>query len=271
MRGTLVFTIVCLTTAAAAASCSSSSSGASSASDAGASDVEIVDATEAPTLGGKILFRGLGEGLYFGLQIYADPVIAPGVPTLGDGHCDVHAPGNGDGITRENLFNAFPALDLGDTVTASNGKITLAASAGDAGTYQYEAALAGSFGFDTTFTLKNSGSGSGAPASTLATFRVPGRVSQQDASSPVMVGNGGPVTITYSGGDGAQSFHINISGSGAEIDCYPAPNTTSFTIPPNVVTHLDSMFTPIVWAESVTWVTVANRRVMLRVTSDNLD
>jgi hypothetical protein len=31
------------------------------------------------------------------------------------------------------------------------------------------------------------------------------------------------------------------------------------------------MFTPIVWAESVTFVMVAGRRVMLRVTSDNLD
>jgi hypothetical protein len=270
MRGAFALTVVFLAAAGAAASCSSSSSG-SSASDAGASDVEIVDATEAPTLGGKILFRGLGEGLYFGVQLYAQPITAPGFPTLGDGHCDLHAPGRGDGITRENLFTDFESLDLGETVTASNGKTIFAASAGDAGTFQYEAALAGSFGFDTTFTLANSGAGSGAPAGTLATFRVPGRVSQQDASSPVVVGNGGPVTITYSGGDGAQSFHINISGSSAEIDCYPAPNTTSFTIPAGMVTHLDAMFTPIVWAESVTFVMVAGRRVMLRVTSDNLD
>jgi hypothetical protein len=266
----IALTVVFLAAACAAASCSSSSS-SSSASDAGASDVEIFDATEAPTLGGKLLFRGLGEGLYFGVQLYAQPITAPGFPTLGDGHCDLHAPGTGDDITRENLFTDFASLDLGDTVTASNGTITLVASAGDAGTFQYEEALAGSFGFDSTFTLKNSGSPSGAPASTLATLRVPGRVSQQDASSPVKAGNGGPVTITYGGGDGAQSFHINISGSSTEIDCYPAPNTTSFTLPANVAVHLDATFTPVVWAESVTFVMVAGRRVMVRVTSDNLD
>jgi hypothetical protein len=225
----------------------------------------------AEAIDGRILFRGLGEGVYFNVVLNRAAVAAPTAITRGDGHCDVHPVGAGD-----SFVGIFPPgdLDLGATVTAINGSTTLAAKVDTSGGgFQYLYTQAGVDAFGKTWTLANSGSKTGLAATTLVTVQVPARVvpivpAPEGGSVDTTSGH---VTLKWTGGEGAQTFHVYIQTSKAEVDCYPAPTATSFELPAEVVKVLDPQVTPALWAESVTVAHTGNRRLWVRVTSDNLD
>jgi hypothetical protein len=220
---------------------------------------------------GRILFRGLGEGVFFDVAMYAAGVAAPAPIPRGDGHCDVHAPGEGDGFVE-----LFPPgdLDLGATVTATAGGTTLTAKVDTtSGGFAYEYAEAGVDAFGTTWTLACSGAADGLAATTLAEAAVPARVEPivPPPGSGTLDLSGGTVKLEWTGGEGAETFHVNLATSKVEVDCYPPPGATSFTLPPEIVAKLDPSVSATLWAESVSIVKLGARRVLLRVTSDNLD
>lgn len=229
------------------------------------------DGGGAETIDGRVLFRGLGEGVAFNVVLNHAAVAAPTAIARGDGHCDVHRVGEGD-----SFVGIFPPgdLDLGATVTASNGATTLAAKVDTiGGGFQYLYSQAGVDAFGKTWTLANSGSQTGLAATTLVTVQVPALVvpivpAPQGGSVDTTSGH---VTLKWTGGEGAQTFHVYIQTAKAEVDCYPAPTATSFELPAEVVKVLDPRVTPALWAESVTVAHAGNRRLWVRVTSDNLD
>ncbi|MFO0756840.1 MAG: hypothetical protein U0359_10125, partial [Byssovorax sp.] len=245
---------------------SSGTGGAGSGGGGGGAGGGTVDQID-----GRILFRGLGEGIAFEVDLYAEPVSAPAAITRGDGHCDVHATGEGD-----SFVGVIPpgTLDLGASVTAKSGALTFDATVdGTTGGFSYIFTQAGVDAFDKTWTLTNAGSASGLAATTLATVHVPAAVVPivPTPGGGSIETTGGKVTLQWTGGEGADSFHINIMSSKAEVDCYPAPSATSFDLPAEVVSALDPIVVPAVWAESVSLVPVGGRRIWVRVTSDNLD
>ena len=247
-------------------------SGADGGSEDGGTADGGVDAGTHDLLGGKILFRGLTEGIGFEAEIYRVPIAAPAPVVYGDGHCDVALPpSSGDDILAD--FFRDPSaddLDLGATITASDGTNTLVAQRAASGnSAQYQIGAAGPpFAFSKTWTLTNSGAAGGVASTTLATIFVPSAVA---LISGAIDPTAGPVIIQYSGGAGASFFHINLANGAATIDCYPAPDSTSFTLPSGLVHLLDRFVVPSVSAESISWVTVNGNPVRVRVTSDYLD
>ena len=223
------------------------------------------------TLDGRILFRGLGEGIEYDVEMYAVAVPSPVEIVRGDGHCDVHAPGEGDGFIT---FGMPGTLDLGPSVKATSGteSYTVAVDTSTGG-FQYLFTKAGVDAFDKTWTLTNEGSASGLAATTLATLHVPSQVVPivPAAGGGTIDTKNGPVTLQWTGGVGAQTFHIALMSSKADIDCYPSPSATSFELSNEILKLLDAQATPLLWAETVTYVAVGSRNVRVRVTSDNLD
>jgi hypothetical protein len=237
--------------------------------DSASADGAGGDGAAAMQIEGQVLFRALGEGVAMAAELYARPVsVTP--PVLGDGHCAIAAPGaDGDAIDGT-FFRTTPGddLDLGDALTATDGTATLVAMVDQSGTDYHYLASATMPGFDAAWTIRNSGSATGLAATTLAAFHTFTPVVASDAPVDTTMA---PVVVTYSGGAGAMTFHINILASAGEVDCYPAPDSTSFQLPPNVVSHVGASFVPRVWAESVYYPVVLGHRIRVRVTSDNLD
>lgn len=284
--GSLPHTLLVLAVVAAWGAASCAGSGLSQAGDAGSPDAGGVDASTPTspdagtpeTLSGKILFRASSEG-FVGLraELYRTPVATPKPITYGDGHCDVDFSHTGDSIDDTSIVFRTPApddLDLGPSLTATDGTDTFRAPVETLnGGLQYSGVLMLAQPFDTTWTLTNSGSEKGLAAGTLALLHVPGRVEVQ-VPAPI-VGSlsteSGHVTLRYSGGEGATTFHVNMLGTKATVDCYPAPGSTSFELPPEIFSALDRGITPRIWAESIRYVTVDGKTVMVRVSSDTLD
>jgi hypothetical protein len=229
------------------------------------------DAAIQSTFDGTILVRAFGEGAGFEVELYASPRPAPTLPALADGHCDVHAHDEGD-ISPVGIFiTPAPAdVDLGSTVTATDGALTVTGTAGTPGQYAGALATSGTR-FSSSWTLTSSGASDGLAAGTLVTVKTPSAVTPDPDSQQPIDTTSGTVVVPLGGGVGAETFRIEIEGSKGDVDCYPAPGTTSFTVPASLVPMLDPMVTPLVWAESVSYVMIGERRVLLRVTSDNLD
>jgi hypothetical protein len=231
----------------------------------------LVDGSVVDTIDGRILFRGLGEGVAFDVVMNQVASAPPAAITRGDGHCDIHPVGEGD-----SFVGFFPPgdLDLGQTVTATNGATMLDGTVDTlGGGFEYLYSRAGVDAFGKRWTLANSGSKAGLAATTLATVQVPAAVvpivpAAQGGSVDTTSGH---VTLKWTGGEGAQTFHIFIQSAKVEVDCYPAPTATSFALPAEVIKVLDKSIIPALWAESVTIAQVGSRRLWVRVTSDNLD
>jgi hypothetical protein len=221
---------------------------------------------------GKLFFRVMGEGVLFAAQFLQTPRVSPPTRVVGDGHCEIHRPPD-DGDSVDNSFfldSSTDDLDLGTTLTATNGTTTFSATVDTSGGgFRYRGGVPGPpFGFASTWTLTNSGSPSGLAAGTIATMKAPAQVVQDTAPQSTTSGH---VTITWSGGEGADYMHINILGEAATVDCYPASTSTSFDLPPEVFSVLDRSIVARISAESVSIVTLGDRRVQVRVSSDNLD
>jgi len=222
--------------------------------------------TSEPGLGGRVLFRSSIEFPGLKAEVYVTPIAAPPPIAFGDGHCDITlAPGEGNQIDGPFFINPPGAdVDLGANLTATDGTEKFMAPSSN-GQYTGSGEMPV---FAVQWTITNSGSAT-VPAGQLATFTTPAQVMQPD-ENPIST-TSPPVVIAYSGGQGAQTIHINILSTMATVDCYPAVGTTSFTLPPQAVAVLDPMVSPRVWAESVTYITMQGRQVMLRFTADNLD
>ena len=224
-----------------------------------------------PMIDGKLLFRALGEGSALEVELYGTPRAAPAAIVRGDGHCDVHPVGSADNFVN-GIFLDSPTddVDLGTTIVATDGVVTFTATGSAPASHQYEGALATSERrFDSTWTLTNSGAAGGLEGGTLATLHTPDAVG--GVSFDPIDTTKGPVTVTYTGGAGAESFHIEIQGKQAIVDCYPPAGSNSFTLPVSVGSFLDPMIMPLIWAETVSYVRIGDRRVLQWVTSDNLD
>lgn len=219
-----------------------------------------------PTVSGIVIVRGLGEGTAFKVERYSQPRANVAPSLVGDGHCAiVAAPDDGD----FQIWGSLPAgdVDLGSvTLTAPN--LTLDAGPSGSGSFEYLAAIAGSYVFDEAVTLANSGVDGGAAASTLAAVRVPGQVfpiPSEVATTPA------PFIVSWSGGDGAQFFHLRIETPDHRIDCYPPPTATQLELPPEVMAVLPARVTPLVSAERLAYLQTDAGPVLVRVSSDNLD
>jgi hypothetical protein len=221
---------------------------------------------------GEIVLRGLIEGTAFIAFVRQTPLPAAPLPPLGDGHCDVHPRDQGDD------FIALAQRDPNATYVSLGPSVKMTSTAGTLGSAPLEGApwyhgeTTAFFSFATDVTLTTDGDPSGLPAASLGPFHVPDRVTPTpDSVDQTVTLDGGPVRIHYGGGTGAQSFHISITSKDHDIDCYPSPLSTDFELPPAVVAVLDHSFVPLVWAESRYEVPLGGKRVLVRVTSDNLD
>jgi hypothetical protein len=221
-------------------------------------------------LDGSILFRGLGEGIAYSVDLFATPQPAPTEVAHGDGHCDVHPTGGGDADLS--LPPSSGTLDLGATVTATSGATAFTAPVSSAG-FQYVFTQAGVDAFGKTWTLTNSGSSQGLAATTLAMVHVPTAVVTvvPPPGGVSLDTTTGPLVLQWTGGEGAQTMHVNLGSSKVQIDCYLPPMATSFAVPADLQKQLDPQVVPIIFAETVALVPIGARTVRVRVTSDNLD
>ncbi len=233
-------------------------------------DARLVPGDGGPpgSLGGRVLLRGLTEGIALRGEVYLDHTETFPTIAYGDGHCDIHrSPEPGDDIDGP-FFSSPPRpdVDLGDVIIATNGEVRLEAPAIRRGTsVTYEGSAGGPpFVFGTNVTLL----ASGPPERAIVTVLVPGEVTTDTSSIGT---RDGPVLVRYAGGEGAEFFHLNILGTRATVDCYPAAGTTSFVVPEDALAALDATAFVRISAERIDVVELDGRAVLVRTVSDYLD
>ncbi len=256
--------------------------------DAGPTDVPDASAVDGPS-GGIIVVRALGEGVGLEAEAYASssgPLSI--VPTAGTG-CVItpHSAAGSRVVTATDL-------DLGSSLTLEVGSTTLSAPVGSIASsppgirtlaadealqiehegtifaYSASQALATQpFGLDWTITAAGS---SAVPAGVIASSTLPGRVTQAGAlTTPGSITAGSPAELAWTGGEGAQVFHIYAAGDDAAADCYAASDATSFVLTGDVTAALGAHAYGQVSAQSFHVVDIGGSQVLVIDQSDNLD
>ena len=93
--------------------------------------------------------------------------------------------------------------------------------------------------------------------------------SAHDARNPITAGS--PAELAWTGGEGAQVFHIYAAGDDAAADCYAASDATSFVLTGDVTAALGAHAYGQVSAQSFHVVDIGGSQVLVINQSDNLD
>ena len=233
-----------------------------------------------PRNGGTIVAFAEPEGSGFLVELFASasPDLVTPI-TYGDGHCDV--------VALPTLPTEITAVDrdLGAAVIGTVGTASITATvAHDVNVgiadfllpptthartedvfFYFGSMVTDEPAFATSWTFRNE-------AGPLGAIDIPDRVFQDDsfiAYQPHVA-----ATVRYSGGTTAQFFHVHVGGAGGVADCYPAPHTTSFTVPADVLDAIagtGASFGVNVFAKNRAVVTLGDREVTVVGVAQNLD
>jgi hypothetical protein len=221
--------------------------------------------------GGAILVRNNIYGFELVAELFesATPDALPAL-AVGDGHCDVQA-------------NAAPPpvvvdRDLGPTITALSGDVTLVANTSAmpcAGGCEFVAPVAHSGAVHyyasqlvppTMRDIASSWS-VGDAAGALVTVRVPGVV--RPFLNGVTYTRGAPAEIMYTGGEDADYIELDVGGA----ICYAPGGSTSFTIPAAVLDAVatSSVVNVVAIAHATSVVAIDGSAVLVHGVADDFD
>jgi len=260
--------------------------------DAGtpAADGGQVDGGPAQAGGGVIMVRVAGEGIGLLAEVFSQASATPNGPGAPGSDCTV-TPRSASATQTITVTD----LDLGPSVTLTTSAGTLSAASGTPdlagalnGTLPGDAMLAvvhqgpvvvyqdglvlSSPPFEGTWSLANAGAATGLPAGTLASGTFPGHVIQDPTfMTNGSVTSGEAATVTWTGGAGAQVFHLLVSGADAAADCYAGPGATDFTVPATITQAVGAGAYILVAAQRSEHVEIGGQQVLVVTQSDNLD
>lgn len=186
----------------------------------------------AGDVGGFVFIAAGDAGAQGGGAFYSG--VATGDPnetvTIEYGTDDCVIPEADTGTAGDITFNY---LDVGASLTGVSGAFTLTMAKDTSDGIQYSGFQPGAAPANADWTVSNSGSGA-VPAGTIATVHVPTAV--VDGGNGDIV-SGSAQEITWTGGESANIFSINVSDSNGDVvyECSPA-NDGSFTLPIEVTT-----------------------------------